>query len=745
MPYILLADGGSDGSGRRRPERMTTTNPTNPTRNEPGPGGGGGDGIGSTGDNGNTGDNVNTAAASGETQFRVLVQNVFDYAIFMLDPDGRVTTWNEGAARVKGYTADEIVGTHFSIFFTPEDQAAGKPEVERSMGEAQGRYEAEGWRVRKDGRRIWVNEVLTAVRDAGDGRLVGFTKIARDLTERKAMADALSDSEERLRLLVDNIRDYAVFVIDPGGHVVSWNAGGQRVFGFAAPEIVGRHHSILFTPEDRAAAEDEKELATALAEGRASDDRWQLRKGQERFFASGVTTPIRDASGVLRGFAKVCRDLTDQRVVAEQREQLLEQEKLARLEAERAMTMRDEFLAVVSHELRTPLTAILLWSRLLESGAVDAEDRAAAVSTIRQSAEAQRQLIEDLLDISRITSGKMRLAVRPADVGAVIRAAAEAVRPMAEARGVELVLTLDDRAGTVRCDPDRLQQVAWNLLNNAVKFTGRGGQVAVLLERIDGVLRIVVADTGQGIAPGFLPHVFDLFRQAESPLTRVHGGLGLGLSICKRLVEMHGGSIRADSPGEGRGATFTIELPLADVRAAAPAGRGPDEPAVPAGATPFAPSPVLRGVRVLFAEDEHHTRSVVQWLLEQCGATVTAVASAAEAFEAYRKAASALPPGGAGGEAGAEPPPPPFDVLISDLAMPGQDGFELIRRIRAAEAEQGGDGGGGGRAALPALALTAQARASDRHRAADAGFRAHVAKPVEPASLVAAVAELAGR
>jgi PAS domain S-box-containing protein len=671
--------------------------------------------------------------AGADDPFRLLVQHVLDYAIFMLDADGRVTVWNEGAARLKGYTEEEIIGQNFAIFFTPEDRQLGKPEYERGMAVAHGRYEGEGWRVRKDGTRFWGNEILTAIRDA-DGRLTGFTKVARDLTQRKAMEDALRESEERHRLLVENVRDYAVFTLDPDGRVTSWNTGAQRLFGHSSDEIIGRHGSVLFTPEDVATGEHAKELATALTEGRASDDRWQMRKDGSRFWASGVTSAMRDEAGALRGFAKVCRDLTEYKQVEEQRERLLEQEKLARLQAEQAMTMRDEFLAIVSHELRTPLTAILLWAKLMRTGAVSEQERAKVIETIEQSADAQRQLVEDLLDVSRITSGKMRLNVRDADLAVVVRAAAEAVRPMAEAKGIRMELALDERAGQVRADPDRIQQVVWNLLSNAVKFTDRGGRVTVRLGRLDDTVRIEVADTGRGIARGFLAHVFELFRQADATMTRTSGGLGLGLSICKTLVELHGGTITVASPGEGKGATFTVDLPVAG--AATEEGPLAHSPAGVAGIVSsageprgtFTPAPVLTGVRVLVVEDENHARQAIRWLLEQCGADVTAAASAPEATRAF-----ALGNNGNSGHGRA------YDVLVSDIAMPGQDGYEFIEQIRAIERERAIP------RPVPAIALTAHARDADRTRAATAGFDAHVAKPVEPGALVAEVVRLTGR
>jgi PAS domain S-box-containing protein len=513
---------------------------------------------------------------------------------------------------------------------------------------------------------------------------------------------------------------------------MTWNTGAQRIFGYADGEIIGRDAAVLFTPEDRARGEHEKELATAVAEGKASDDRWQMRKGGERFFASGVTTPLRDAGGTLRGFVKIARDLTERQQILEQRERLLEQEKVARLEAERAMTIRDEFLAVVSHELRTPLTAILLWSKMLGGGggAVKPEDQTHVFDMIRQSAEAQRQLIEDLLDVSRMISGKMRLRVTEAELAPLVRAAVDATRPMAEAKDVRLELSLGGDAGRARVDPDRIQQVVWNLLNNAVKFTDAGGRVRVGLGRAGSTVRVEVADTGRGISAEFLPHVFDRFRQADASLTRTEGGLGLGLAIARQLVELHGGTIRARSPGLGKGSTFTVELPAGDGRVeaggerrAGGGGLGSGVGGVIGVGGAFAASPVLAGLRVLVVEDEANTRTVIRWLLEQCAADVTAVESAALAVAAFRE-------GLARGR---------FDVIVSDVGMPVQDGYELLREIREMERQRGGP------VATPALALTAYARDEDRARAEAAGFQAHLAKPVEPKALVEAVARLAGR
>jgi PAS domain S-box-containing protein len=656
-----------------------------------------------------------------EARHRLILRNITDHAIYLTDPAGVVTDWFEGAERVKGYTRAEAVGQHVSMFFTPEQVAAG--EVEREIAEARehGRAEREGWRVRKGGERFWVNETLAAVRDA-DGALLGFTKISRDLTDRKRLEDALRAGEERLRLLVENIRDHAVHTLDPDGRVTSWNPGAERVFGYAAEEIVGRDFAAFFTPEDRARNEPAKELATAVAAGQASDDRWQVRKDGTRFWANGVTSAMRDAGGHLLGFAKVCRDQTAAKQLAEQRERLLAQERVARAEAERAAVVRDEFLAVVSHELRTPLSAILIWTKMLRAGAVGEGQRAEALATVEHSAEAQRQLIDDLLDTSQMLSGNLRLHVREVDPASIVEASLEAVGPMAEAKGVAVEASLDRRAGRVRLDPDRFRQVVWNLVNNAVKFTDKGGRVGVVLRREDGRLRVEVSDTGRGISREFLPHVFERFRQQDASTTRTAGGLGLGMAITRQLVELHGGSIAADSPGEGGGATFTVELPVADVRAkAGPKGRRPTRVGTEKA---WRPSPVLAGLSVLLVEDEVVTRTAVRWLLEQCGARVTAVESADRAVAAFRES-----PAGDGR----------YDVLVCDVGLPGRDGYEVIREVR--EIEGGREGG----RTMPAVALTAYVRPADRERALAAGYQRHIGKPVEPAELVATVAGLARR
>lgn len=406
-------------------------------------------------------------------------------------------------------------------------------------------------------------------------------------------------------------------------------------------------------------------------------------------------------------------EIAERKRAEEERTRLLILEQKARKEAEAANRAKDEFLATVSHELRTPLNAILGWARILRGGRLDEASIARAYETVERNARAQAQLIEDLLDVSRIISGKLRLDVRPLELASVIQGAIETTRPAAEAKSIRVVTVLDPRANPVTGDADRLQQIVWNLLSNAIKFTPKGGRVMIRLERVNSHVEIIVSDTGVGISLEFLPHVFDRFRQADGSITRSHGGLGLGLAIVRHLVELHGGTVSADSrPGEG--ATFTVQLPVIAVRAVEVAGTPERVHPTAGGDVPLGSATTLEGVRVLVVDDQQDTIEVLTAVLGQCGAEVRSATSAAEALDMLKEWKP--------------------DVLVSDIGMPVEDGYELIRKMRALEHEQGSH--------IPAVALTAHARTEDRLRALSAGFEMHVPKPVEPAELVMVIASL---
>ena len=400
----------------------------------------------------------------------------------------------------------------------------------------------------------------------------------------------------------------------------------------------------------------------------------------------------------------------------EARSRLLSSEKLARNEAERANRLKDEFLATVSHELRNPLNAILGWAHMLRLGKLTPTNAERAVETIYRNAKSQAQLVADLLDVSRIISGKLRLDVRTVDLLYIVNAAIDSIRPTADAKSIRLQTMLDPAAAQISADADRLQQVVWNLLTNAVKFTPKGGRIHVKVQRIDSHVQIVVSDSGVGISKEFLPHVFDRFRQADASSTRIHGGLGLGLSIVHQLVDLHGGAVSVLSEGEGKGATFTVTLPFVGVVS------NQNEPEVvpPIQSDEilsFDGLPSLDGLKILVVDDEADTRDLIREVLKECGSEVITSSSAAEALVAIEQHKP--------------------DILISDLGMPDEDGYSLITKIRALPSERGGH--------IPAAALTAYARAEDRMRVLRSGFQFHLPKPVDSAELVTVVASLAGR
>jgi PAS domain S-box-containing protein len=499
------------------------------------------------------------------------------------------------------------------------------------------------------------------------------------------------------------------------GVITSWNPAAQRILGYAADEAVGKHIRLIIPPDRWA---EEEEVLARLRRGEKVDHFETVRRAKDgRMLNISLTvSPIRDAQGRIVGASKVARDITDRIRSERERERLLVSEKEARQEAEDANRLKDEFLAVVSHELRSPLNAITGWASLMRSGKLDQEQTARALETILRNAEAQNQLIGDLLDVSRIVSGKLRLNIRPFQLASVIEAAIEVVRPAAEAKSIRLQLLIDPAGGPVGGDPDRLQQIFWNLLSNAVKFTPKGGRIQVRLQRINSHVEVAVSDTGRGVDPKLLPFIFERFRQGDSSTTREHGGLGLGLAIVRHLVELHGGVVKAHSEGPGKGAEFIIQLPISIVAQSAELEDGarvhPSAGGIAAGAMPS-----LAGLRVLVVDDEADAREIVSTILGQAGAEVATAASVPQAIYLIDQW---IP-----------------DVLISDIGMPNEDGYDLIRKVRARSSDKRGQ--------IPAIALTALARTQDRLKVLSAGYQMHVPKPIEPIELVTVVASITKR
>jgi len=511
----------------------------------------------------------------------------------------------------------------------------------------------------------------------------------------------LHESEARFRALADNIAQFA-WMTDATGWIFWYNKRWFDYTGRALEEMQGWGWHQVHHPEhvDRVVAKFKRCIQT----GESWEDTFLLRgtDGSYRWFLSRAV-PIRDDRGnVLRWFG-TNTDITDRLNAEAERERLLALEKAAREEAEQANRVKDEFLAVLSHELRTPLNPILGWSKLLRSNVLTPQKQRYALETIERNAKLQTQLIEDLLDVSGILQGKVSLNIVPVDLAGAIGAAIETVRLSAEVKSIQISTQFALNIGLVLGDAGRLQQVMWNLLSNAVKFTPPSGKIAVKLDRIDNDAQITVTDTGKGIAADFGPYVFDYFRQADSTITRKFGGLGLGLAIVRHLVELHGGTVKADSAGEGQGATFTVRIPLMPLQ----------PPTIPAQTAPET-SFNLSGIRVLAVDDDADARDLVVFLLEDCGATVTAVSNAADALAVLTQSVP--------------------DLLLSDIGMPDTDGYMLLRQVRALPPEQGG--------LVPAIALTAYAGEIDYQQALAAGFQRHLSKPLDPDKLLQAMVDL---
>jgi PAS domain S-box-containing protein len=688
------------------------------------------------------------SARDARTLLAGIVDSSFD-AIITKDLDGIVTSWNAAAERLFGYTAGEMIGKPIRLLIPPERQSEEDDILARLRhGERIDHFET--IRVARDGRRLNISLTISPLRNAS-GVIVGASKIARDVT------DARGAEAERVRLLEENAA--VTEALNNVGAIVASDLDRDRVLQAvtdAATELTTAEFGAFFYNVSNDAGESYS-LYTISGVPRAAFEAFPMPRMTEvfepTFKGTGVVRspditkdpryghnpphhgmprghlPVRSylavpvkgrvgdvIGGLLFGHSEIGR-------FTEQHERLavgigswasvsLENARMFSL-AQESSRLKDEFLASLSHELRTPLNAVLGYARMLRAGVVRAEKQAAAIETIERNATSLAQIVEDVLDISRIVSGKIRLDVQPVDVPEIVQNAVDAVAPAADAKGVRLESVLDPRASPVTGDPERLQQVLWNLLSNAVKFTPRGGKVQIRLSRINSHIELSVADTGIGIPPEFLPHVFERFRQADAGIARERGGLGLGLSIARQLAEMHGGTIEAASGGTDQGATFTVKLPLMIVQPT----RDDSERVHPRSATaaPTIPHGNLRGVHVLAVDDDSDALTLVAELLQGAGARVTTATSADEALRAVE----------------CEVP----QVLVTDLGMPRVDGIQLIARIRAHHNPFV--------RRMPAAALTAYARSDDRVKALRAGFHIHLAKPIDPAELVTAVSALA--
>ena len=689
-----------------------------------------------------------------------------DDAIISKTLQGIITSWNAGAQRIFGYTADEIVGKPVLTLIPPELQGEEKVILAKlRAGERIEHYETV--RVTKDGRRLNISLTVSPIKTP-DGKVIGASKIVRDVTARKEAERRLQEQTEVVETinrlgrllsaeldpqkLIQSVTDAATEltgaqfgaffqnVYDKEGEsymLYTLSGASREAFAdFGMP-----HATELFGPTFRG---DE----TVMIDDVKKDPRFGktppyfgLPPGHLQV-TSYLAVPVISRQGevigglffghenegvfsdrhkqIVEGVAAQAAIAIDnarlyeksQRAIKE-REELLIREQQARSQAEMASRAKDEFLGLLSHELRTPLNAILGWTRMLSTSQLEPKVMANALETIDRNAKLQSRLIEDMLDVSRIMSGKLRLDAQPADLTVVINAAVDTLRPAAEAKDIRIYVVLDFGSGTVLGDPVRLQQMVWNLLSNAIKFTPKGGSVRVSLERVNSHFEINVSDTGPGIPDDFLPYVFERFRQGDSSTTKKHGGLGLGLAIVRQLTELHGGSVEASNLEEG-GAVFTLRLPVMISRPNQPASTQPKPTIDVIGSSVTFDCPEdLEGIRVLAIDDDSDSRVLIHAILDECGSVVKTCESSAEALACLEE----FKP----------------DVLISDVGMPEEDGYSLIRKVRAAEKK-------GER--VPAIALTAFARTEDRMKALSAGFNMHVPKPVEPAELMTVIASL---
>jgi PAS domain S-box-containing protein len=610
--------------------------------------------------------------------FETLVAGIRDYAIFILSPEGVIQSWNLGARLIKGYAPEEAIGKHFSIFYPRDALERQWPERELRMAAADGRFEDEGWRLRKDGSRFWASVIITALRRE-DGRLIGFSKVTRDLTIRRNNEEKLRQSEERFRLLIEGVQDYALYMLDDEGLVSSWNSGAQRIYGYSASEVLGRHFSWLYPADDIKAGKPWQELRTARAAGRAVEHGWRVRKNGERFWAHVVITTLHDAEGVPCGFAKMTQDLTERRQYRE---------------AEDTARRMNEFIAMLAHELRNPLAPILNAVETLERTGTSDPANAPLVGVVKRQARHLARIVDDLIDVNRISRGTLTIARTTVDMTDVVKTSIEAVSPAIERARQELEVKLPPQPLTVFGDEHRLTQVMSNILNNASRYTPQGGAISVTAQKLADEILLSVRDNGRGIAAEDLERIFNLFDQGSRPVGEANSGLGIGLSLARRIVELHGGTVTVESEGPGKGSVFHVRLP----RALAPIDRTP-------AVTEDRSARLVSRRRVLVVDDHVDAARMLQLLLQYEGHD----ARIAHDGQAALKAVEEFKP----------------EFVFLDIGMPGMNGYEIARALRAHQSRNN----------LFLIALTGWGQPSDIRESKEAGFDLHLVKPLDTASV----------
>jgi PAS domain S-box-containing protein len=772
----------------------------------------------------------------------LLLDNLQDYALFLLDTQGIVVSWTPGVLRLLGYEESEFIGLDVNRIFTTQDQLKGALQNELHVAAQEGKVEQSRWHRRKDGTTFWAHEQLIALRD-DDGNLRGFAKILRDDTGRRSMEEDLRATRERLQSALD-VGGIGTWNWDIPHDRVTADANLANFFGVTKEEALGSpiaNYIRAIHPEDvervfgaieASIANDatfnedyrliQKDGSVLWVEARGRIDvgaqgqpqslngvvvdiserkraDGALRESEERYrtlfeaidngfcviemIYDEANKPIdylfleinpafERQTGLKDAIGKTALELVPQlddfwfqtygrvgltgesiqfenwaeamgrwfdvnafRVGGSESRRVAvlftditgrkrgeEALRRAHIQSEETNRLKDQFLATLSHELRTPLNAILGWANILRTNELDRETQKKGLETIERNARSQAQLINDLLDVSRILTGKMRLELQPVELAEALENALKNVMPAIEAKEIDLKTDIDHAVGLIAADTDRLGQIFWNLLSNAIKFTPKGGAITVKMMRVASQIQVQITDTGQGIEPSFLPYVFERFRQADASSTRTYGGLGIGLALVRHLMEAHGGTVRAESAGEGLGSTFSVVFPIKAMRLTAKDEVDAKVETEVMWSDQEANLPSLENLNILVVDDEKDAREMIQIALQKRGATVSLEESVAGAFSMFVESREKEQP---------------FDILISDVGMPKEDGFSLIRRIRSIETNSS--------EALPAIALTAYASPKDRMDALLAGFQVHMSKPVDAAELIATVAGLTGR
>jgi PAS domain S-box-containing protein len=642
------------------------------------------------------------------------------------DRDCRYTAWNQAMERISGVSRADAIG-RLAVEVFPFLKESGEDQYFREVLAGRSTVsENRPFAVPETGRKGFFEGHYSPLYDE-NGIVVGGICIVRDITALKQADEKSRDAHQRLTFHVEN-SPLAVVEWDSDFRVSRWSESAERLFGWRASEVLGKH----VTDWQFVFAEDLPSVLQLTNKQREGFERQSVLHNRNYtrngsiLYCQWYNSVLNDDAGQLVSVLSLVLDVTARKFAEEERVCLLRRERQARREAEDADRLKDEFLATLSHELRTPLTSVLGWASLIRAGEINENNYAVGMETIERNARLQARLIDDLLDVSRTITGNLRLELSPLDLVTVIEAARDTVLPAAEAKEIDIQMAFDSADHIIKGDANRLRQVVWNLLLNAIKFTPRGGRVLVELRGVDSSVRLTVSDSGEGIDADFLPYVFDRFRQAEGSMSRRQGGLGLGLALVRHLVELHGGYVKAESPGKGLGATFSVWLPLTSGLSAVVEGDEQDgEPRIRATDDPsrfganHRRNHALRldGLHVLVVEDDADARSLINIMLERSGARVTATSSASEALQAFET----ITP----------------DVVVSDIGMPDEDGCALIRKVRRRPPERGG--------LTPAIALTGYATGKDQEQAIAAGYQTHIAKPIVQAELVSAIANLVNK